>query len=67
MHTENNYEFATKEDAQEFVSNHKAGNNPSADVYVSGPFLIDESKIFENMSWVIPRKPFWMVTIEIYK
>tara|TARA_B110000046_G_scaffold8595_1_gene8719 strand:- start:331 stop:528 length:198 start_codon:yes stop_codon:yes gene_type:complete len=65
MHTKRDYEFATKEEAQEFAD--QQGGNPSADVYVRGPFLVDEKEVFKSMDWVIPREPFWSVNVEIYK
>ena len=65
MHTKNNYQFATQAEAQEFVD--LQGGDPSADVYVSGPTLIDERETFKNMDWVIPADPYWFVSVEVYK
>ena len=67
MHTKHDYEFATKEEAQEFADRQKGGFDPSADVYVRGPFLVDEKEVFKSMDWVTPREPFWSVNVEIYK
>lgn len=66
MHTKNNYQFATQAEAQEFVDMRTDGD-PSADVYVSGPTLIDERETFKNMDWVIPADPYWFVSVEVYK
>ena len=65
MHTKNEYKFATQTEAQVFAD--RQGGDPSADVYVSGPTLIDERETFKNMDWVIPEDPYWFVSVEVYK
>lgn len=67
MHTKQDYEFANEADAIEFAEQQKQPYDPSADVYVRGPFLIDEAEIFKSMDWVQPREPYWKVSVEIYK
>lgn len=67
MHTKQDYEFVTEADAIEFAEQRKVPYDPSADVYVRGPFLVDESKIYKDMEGIEPRSPYWKVTVEIYK
>ena len=67
MHTKQNYEFVHEATAIEFAEQQRAPYDPSADVYVSGPFLVDEKETFKDMKWVTPREPYWSVTVEIYK
>jgi len=67
MHTKQDYEFATEADATKFADQRKAPFDPSADVYVRGPFLVDEKKIFKDMPITEFREPYWKVTVEIYK
>jgi hypothetical protein len=67
MHTKRDYEFVNEADAIEFAEQQKVPYDPSADVYVRGPFLVDEKETFKNMDWVTPREPYWKVTVEIYK
>jgi len=65
MHTKNEYKFTTQQEAQVFAD--RQGGDPSADVYVTGPFLVNEADTFKDMEWVIPADPYWFVSVEVYK
>ena len=67
MHTQQDYKFASEAEASAFAEQQRNHWDPSADVYVHGPFLVDEKKVFKDMSWVTPADPYWKVKVEIYK
>lgn len=65
-HYRNTYKFETKVEATAFADNTRANKCPSEDLYVSGPFFMDEDEIFKNMNRANTGKTWWQVDIEIY-
>tara|TARA_R110000868_G_scaffold1546_4_gene12348 strand:+ start:2306 stop:2512 length:207 start_codon:yes stop_codon:yes gene_type:complete len=67
MHTNKNYRFETKEEAQDYANRYLGPDGrPDRDTYVTGPFLRDDSVTFKSMPWVECEAPYWTVGIEIY-
>ena len=67
MHKKNDYKFETLCAATKFADAEKVSYDPSCDVYVTGPFLVDEARTFKGMDWVVPADPYWQVGVEIYR
>ncbi len=64
MHTKQDYEFVNEADAIEFAEQQKVPYDPSADVYVRGPFYRDGVPKYDFQE---QEEPCWTVTVEIYK
>jgi hypothetical protein len=67
MHSKKEYEFNSEADAQKFVDAEKQSYDPSCDVYITGPFFVNEADIFKSMPWVTDTKTYWHVGVEVYR
>jgi len=64
MHTNKDYYFETEADAQSFADKSKVPYDPSADVYVRGPFFNDGINSVTGEQW---QEAHWKVSVEVYK
>jgi hypothetical protein len=64
MHTKKEYVFNNESDAQTFADERRVPYDPSADVYVGGPFYRDGVPKYNFQE---QEEPCWAVTVEIYK
>lgn len=64
------YKFANEVDAFEFVNKQELDKSESEEKYVSGPFFMDEKKIYDSIDFPegVPAltKSWWQVEVEIY-
>jgi|TARA_B110000259_G_C13788517_1_gene311608 hypothetical protein len=67
MHSKKEYKFNSEADAQKFADAENQSYDPSCDVYITGPFFVDESNTFKDMPWVTDTKTYWHVGVEVYR
>ena len=65
-HYKKTHKFASEEEAQKFAAMVRANRSPNEDLYVSGPFFMDEATIFKNMEWANTGQTWWQVDVESY-
>jgi hypothetical protein len=66
MHTKNQYRFETEADAIKFADAEKVSYDPSCDVYVTGPFFIDEAVVLKDLP-IDKFDTYREVGVEVYK
>lgn len=66
MHTKNTYRFKTEAQAISFADAEKVSYDPSCDVYVTGPFFIDEAVVLKDLP-IDKFDTYWEVGVEVYK
>ena len=68
MHTKNTYRFKTEAQAISFADAEKVSYDPSCDVYVTGPFFVDEAVVLKELHLLIDKfDTYWEVGVEVYK
>lgn len=67
MHTKKlQFRFKTEADAIKFADAEKVSYDPSCDVYVTGPFFIDEAVVLKDLP-IDKFDTYWEVGVEVYK
>jgi hypothetical protein len=66
MHTKNTYRFKTEAQAISFADAEKVSYDPSCDVYVTGPFFVDEAVVLKDLP-IDKFDTYWEVGVEVYK
>lgn len=70
LYMKGEYKFANEIDATEFVSKQETEKVPNEEKYISGPFFMDEEKIYNSIDFAEDQpelnKSWWHVEVEIY-
>lgn len=66
-HTIENFLFETEVDAHNFAKKIIEIKDPIEDVYVRGPFLVDEKVVSKNIPCDVPKAKWWQVTVETFR
>ncbi len=70
MYMRGEYKFATEVAAAEFVNKQESDISASEEKYVSGPFFMDQKKIYSSIDFPneVPglNSTWWQVEVEIY-